>query len=97
MTFKALSRSFSRDRRGVAAIEYVVLSSAVAMAIVGAVKISGVGVSNKFDSLASSTGSGTTVTATPVVVARPVAIETPIAVMRPIARPIMMPVAISAD
>ena len=78
-----------RDTKGVAAIEYVVLSSTIALVIIGALAVTGTRLSSTFEKV-DGNGTESTATAEP---AEPVA--SPIRPSRPIGRPIAMPVAIS--
>ena len=76
-----LFRSFALDTRGVAAIEYVVLSSGIAIALIGSVAMAGTRLSSTFGKVkmdggaatATSTGKPVTPVSLPVAVAEPVA------------------------
>ena len=78
-----LFKSFARDTRGVAAIEYVVISSGIAVALIGSVAMAGTQLSSTFKKVkmdggaatASSTGKPVTPVWLPVAIAEPVAAE----------------------
>ena len=87
-----LAQRFWRDRRGVAAVEYVVLMTGIAAVIIGAISSAGAGVSSKLNLVASSLSD----TAVSDDDGGDVGVAIPVA--RPIGRPVMAtPIMATAD